>query len=283
MSRRHVASVIALLLIVMLLLVALFGRHFGLYLRFSEPEVHGTIIDKVTRKPIHGAVIYGYYALEEGLYHGSRITAYVHNFEAVTDEKGHFKLPAWGSNNWLQWGVSDKRFPSLRVYMPGYEVYANGFATIFDWSPSDAAYGLARGPVKNGVLDWTDYPVELSPVKSDYYRFLQLGFIFRGVGDEDCSWKTHQYLYTLAHIDLHQLKEAYIPKSQRDAQNFPVANWSHNGDEFDNRWVNEMAYRRSGIDDMLVRDTAERLASIRSCGVDIDAIFKYLGREIPTK
>jgi hypothetical protein len=263
------------------LLIGFFGHHFGLYLRFSEPEVHGTIIDKVTRKPIHGAVIYGYYALEEGLYHGSRITAYLHNFEAVTDVNGRFKLPAWGSNNWLQWGVSDKRFPSLYIYMPGYDVFSVGYATIFDWSPNDAAYSLTRGPVKNGVLDWTEYPVELKPVKSDYYRAFALESAAWGVGGGSCNWKAYQYLFTLMHIDLHQMKDAYIPKSQRDANNYPNGRWSYDGDEFDKRWVDRMAYKQSAIDRLSGSDSAERTAGIRECGVDIDAILKYVGREIP--
>jgi hypothetical protein len=196
-------------------------------LRFSEPEVRGAIINKLTKKPVHGALVYGFYATEIGQYHGTRITGYVHNFEVQTDENGRFTLPAWGSNDLFQWGTAHEKFPVLYIYAPGYQTFASSFTSIRDWRPSDAAYNAKHANKMFGIVDWTDYPVELTPVTSERDRFNALRLSSGGEGGGDCAWETYSRLTQIQHWERKAFIKRNVPAEFLTTREYARDNYLH--------------------------------------------------------
>ena len=194
-------------------------QEFGL--RFSEPYVYGAVIDKITKKPIQGAIVYGYYATVTGsLGGGESISKYVHNFEAITDANGRFTLPAWGSSDFLDWGSARDNFPALAIYAPGYETYLKNFHTIRDWSPNDASYALQSAPTKGFALDWAAYPVELGPVKSEKSRFFEITNLGRWRGGGKCAWETYARIIQVEHWEYKAWLKRNVPADGLDARGY---------------------------------------------------------------
>jgi hypothetical protein len=144
---------------------------FGLWV--SEPRVDGTVIDKVTRKPIEGAIVAGRYVTKRAGIHGHREVSYPKQFEVRTDANGRFSIPSWTSDAIFTPGSRGGDFLVVQVYKLGYEPgggngHGNG---IQDWRPSDAAYlsgAIANMRKDNGeiIIDWTKQPVEMVRARS---------------------------------------------------------------------------------------------------------------------
>ncbi len=196
---------------------------FGLWV--SEPRVEGMVIDKVTRKPIEGAIIAGHYVTTRTLGHGRNPVRYPKLFETVTDANGGFSIPSWKSDAVFTPGWKDERFLYVLVYKPGYQLGAGngGGSGMTDWRMSDAAY--STGALANTrkdkvtgetVIDWTNQPAELVPARNDNDRYVALtnsGMAY-GRGRGACDWESYARLIQVSHTEARYLvKRLYPPES----------------------------------------------------------------------
>lgn len=101
------------MLVVMLLAAGLSGCHV-----YSGEVIEGWVVDEETKQPLKGAVVTAVWEIYGGAVHGSVIGNLLAQ-EAVTDEKGHFVLGAWGPK-FVFWDALYGPTPTLIVFHKDY-------------------------------------------------------------------------------------------------------------------------------------------------------------------
>jgi len=86
---------------------------------YSGEEVHGWVVDSVTKEPIKDVVVVEVWELEGGFPHTDN-TANIHIAETLTDEKGYYSFPGWGPKFTVDGKLSESS-PLLVFYKFGYK------------------------------------------------------------------------------------------------------------------------------------------------------------------
>ena len=197
--------------------------------QYREPALTGKVIDAVTKQPIHGAVVYGFYATSGGgtLAGGTLPGEHVKSFEADTDANGLFTLPAWDSGEQAVKGETGTRFPALAIYKPGYDIQLTRLSSIKQWQP-DSSDPLAKPEIKNNTLDWTKFPHEMRAVTTELERYNALdngGVMMQLVGE--CGWESYAKTLLVRHTEWKAFLKRNIPPEHLDANGYSKGTYGH--------------------------------------------------------
>jgi hypothetical protein len=163
---------------------------------FDEPELRGKVVDGSTGKPLSGAIVAAYWGVQDGnLAGGSWVAEYVRFFEATTDDKGEFVIPAWSEHKLVKGKIADQ-FPSTLVYKSGYR--------------------LATWQGKT-VKDWPARPVVLTPNSEDTLTQNDMHTIkyWFGPGIGGCMWQNFTGLYSEELLFKYAMRTKYVPADLR--------------------------------------------------------------------
>lgn len=166
-------------------------------LTYSAKEIHGQIVDAETDQPIEGAVIVAQWILfQMGIGHGGH-KGRIHIHETVTDQNGHYTIPAWGPKLHSPFTELDREDPQILIFKSGYEprslynsVDRSDSVRVSEWDGkvvklkkpiadiekqafflSSFYGGLERGDYR----DWCNYPRMLLAVYAEKRRLQSLG------------------------------------------------------------------------------------------------------------
>jgi hypothetical protein len=238
---------------------------FGLWV--SEPRVDGAVVDKVTRQPLEGAIIAGYYVTTRSKGHGPIPVAYPKLFEAITDANGRFSIPGWKSDALFTPGWRNDRFLTVIVYRPGYQLGGGngGGSGMRDWRMSDAAY--ETGAIANmrrdkgeTIIDWTNQPAELVPARNDYDRFVALegsGMAYGG-GGKPCDWESYARIIQVQHWERKNWIKRNVPANLLKPDGYANDSYTHP----DNR-IGDI-HNRSRLDRLIDAYDAVKSADIKA-------------------
>jgi hypothetical protein len=189
---------------------------------YSEPALIGQIIDRETKKPIEGAIVYGHYATSSGtLAGGSKFGEHVKSFEAVTDANGNFKLDAWNTGDRKITGEPRGKFPMIAVYRPGYQLEVQNLNSINEFRSLTTIEGGGKAEIANNSLNWTKYPFELLPVKTEADRYFNLenaSVPMMMVGA--CGWESYSRLLLALHNELKDWYKRNLPPEFLDKNGY---------------------------------------------------------------
>ena len=196
---------------------------------YSEPALMGRVIDIQTKQPIAGAVIYGHYATSSGTQAGgSKFGEHVKSFEAVTDAGGNFKLDAWSTGDRKISGEPRGKFPMIAVYKPGYNLEYQHLDSISQFRSRTSVTGGGDAKVTNATVDWSAYPFELTPTKTElerYNAFDNAGVPMMMVGE--CGWEAYAGLLLVLHNEKKRWIRAVIPFEQIDSDGYGKGSYFH--------------------------------------------------------
>jgi hypothetical protein len=196
--------------------------------KYSEPGLRGKIVDAVTKKPIEGAMVYGYYATQKGgVGGGKQLVEMVRSFEAASDANGVFELPMWDTGDKPVKGEAMSLFPLLAIYKPGYDFWHNNFVSIRQYSPKTSVEGPDY-ELKDNVYDWTKQPHELTPVTSERDRYSALndssvGLQFIG----ECGWEAYSKTLLARHNEWKRILKETFPKEELDSEGYSLGRYNH--------------------------------------------------------
>ena len=191
-------------------------------MKYDEPAVRGKIVDAVTKQPIQGVMIYGFYATSNGtLAGGKTFGEHVKSFEAETDANGVFTLPAWDTGDRAIKGEVTQSFPVIAIYKPGYDLWNDTMSSIRQWKPKSGIVGT-EVEIKDGVRDWTKFPHQLFPITKEYDRYesLSSGSRMMGIVGE-CGWEVYAKTLLVRHAEAINMKRRLIPADRRNADDMP--------------------------------------------------------------
>ena len=169
---------------------------------FSEPGLTAKIVDAVTKQPLEGALVFGYYATQTGGVGGGRgLAEQVRSFETQTDAQGVFILPGWNTGDRVIKGEAMSLFPMIAIYKPGYEMVHQNGKSIAQWRPKTGVVGTTY-ELKDNVYDWTKYPYVLQPTNTELERYFALsdssmGMLFVG----ECGWEAYAKTLLAQHTE----------------------------------------------------------------------------------
>jgi hypothetical protein len=139
---------------------------------YSEPALVLKVIDQETKLPVAGALIYGHYATSTGtLAGGTRLGEFVKSFEAITDANGNVTLEAWTTGERKVQGLPSGKFPVIAVYKPGYDLETQSLNSIREFRSRTNVSGGGKAVTTDATVDWTKYPFELRPLKTEKERY----------------------------------------------------------------------------------------------------------------
>lgn len=180
-------------------------------MKYDEPAVRGKIVDAVTKQPIQGVMIYGFYATSNGtLAGGKTFGEHVKSFEAETDANGVFTLPAWDTGDRAIKGEVTQSFPVIAIYKPGYDLWNDTMSSIRQWKPKSGIVGT-EVEIKDGVRDWTKYPHQLFPITKEYDRYESLSSGSRMIGMVgECGWESYVKTLLVMHNERKAMIKQYV-------------------------------------------------------------------------
>jgi hypothetical protein len=118
---------------------------------YSADPIESVVVDAETGKPIAGVVVVAHWQAELNTLGGRAPGTQVKIAEAVTDEKGSFRIAAWGPKLVVR-GVIEEKSPELVLFKPGYEP-----SHLTDGSGIDADRSWKR------KSDWVPKQIALNP------------------------------------------------------------------------------------------------------------------------
>ncbi len=196
--------------------------------QFSEPGLTAKIVDAVTKQPLEGALVFGYYATQTGGVGGGRgLAEQVRSFETQTDASGVFTLPAWNTGDRVIKGEAMSLFPMIAIYKPGYEMVHQNGKSIAQWRPKTGVVGTTY-ELKYNVYDWTKYPYVLQPAKTEQERYFALSdssmaMMFIG----DCGWEAYAKTLLAQHKEWIRWYRNNIPAEHIDQQGYPKSSFRY--------------------------------------------------------
>ena len=137
---------------------------------FSSDELSATVVNG-NGKPVAGALVVVTWKLEQGKLHGYSYKT-LHEAEVVTDARGVFRVPAWGSKYaGLFWNLGGSS-PQAHVLKKGYKVevlrnYTSSFGGFTCPGSKIAAMSYTGNPAHSDskvVASWSGCQIRLSPV-----------------------------------------------------------------------------------------------------------------------
>ena len=213
--------------------------------QFSEPGLTAKIVDAVTKQPLEGALIFGYYATQTGGVGGGRgLAEQVRSFETQTDANGVFTLPAWNTADRVIKGEAMSLFPMIAIYKPGYEMVHQNGKSIAQWRPKTGVVGTTY-ELKDNVYDWTKYPYVLQSAKTEQERYFALSdssvaMMFIG----ECGWEAYSRTLLAQHNELKDMIKRTVAQENLDIQGYLKSGVPHPSDK-----VNYL--RRTTVDRLL--------------------------------
>jgi hypothetical protein len=190
--------------------------------QYSEPALIGKIIDAETKRPIQGAFVYGHYATSQGsIGGGSKFGEHVKSFAVETDANGQFKLGAWSTGDRKIGGQANGKFPMIAIYKPGYTLDIQNLNSISQWTAM-SSNGASKSSVTERGIDWTQFPYELAPTKTEKDRYAALsnaGYPMMMVGE--CGWELYSGLLMATHVEWMRWYKANLPQEFLTAQGYP--------------------------------------------------------------
>jgi hypothetical protein len=196
--------------------------------QYSEPALIGKIIDAETKRPIQGAFVYGHYATSQGsIGGGSKFGEHVKSFAVETDATGEFKLEAWNTGDRKIGGQANGKFPMVAIYKPGYALDIQNLNSISQWTAMSSSGASKATPTERGI-DWTQFPYELAPAKTEKDRYAALsnaGYPMMMVGE--CGWELYSGLLLAMHNELKDFLRRNIPAEGLDARGYKQSSYSH--------------------------------------------------------
>ncbi len=195
---------------------------------FNEPGLRAKLIDKETKQPIEGAVIYGYYATQSGTQGGGKsLVQMVKSFETVSDKEGVFEFAPWQSGASKIEGQAISLFPMIMIYKPGYDMEYDTLKSLKQWRPKSQSGGEVKLiEVANGATsptrDWTHLPFLMTPAKTERDRYAALndssvGIQFIG----DCGWEAYSKTLLARHNAWKDWYVANVPRDQLTSEGYP--------------------------------------------------------------
>jgi hypothetical protein len=189
--------------------------------QFSEPALIGKIVDAETKRPIQGAFVYGHYATSTGtLAGGSTFGEHVKSFSVETDANGQFKLDAWSTGDRKIGGQANGKFPMIAVYKPGYVFAHQNLNSISQWTAM-SSNGASKATLTERGVDWTGFPYELTPAKTEKDRYFALsnsGVPMMMVGE--CGWELYSGLLLAMHDELKEFIARNVDPSNIDGDGY---------------------------------------------------------------
>jgi len=151
---------------------------------YSAEAVGGTVIDQRTAKPLAGVIVVAHWQLKGGIEGGHNL-GQMAVMETVTDEKGHFKFPAWGPKKRPKNAFLDYQDPQLILFKPGY--WWRGVS-------NEVRSKVNQSPIRHAA--WSGKTFDLKPFDgspTDYWMnvlgSLESALSFAVVDPKDCEWK----------------------------------------------------------------------------------------------
>ncbi len=138
---------------------------------YSGEEVHGWVIDSVTKKPVKDVVVVIFWRLEGGFPHTDD-TGNVHIEEALTDESGYYSFPEWGPTFTVDGRLSESA-PRLVYYKFGYDNKSHANTISGNLNPDNSM--SEHSDKKIELIKFTGSPEEYPKVLGSFYTFLSLG------------------------------------------------------------------------------------------------------------
>ena len=184
--------------------------------RWSEPALIGKIVDADTGLPLKGAFVYGHYATSTGTRAGgSKFGEHVKSFAVETNAEGIFKLEAWDTGDRLIQGERRGKFPLIEVYKPGYSADMQNLDSIRDFTTLSRVNVAVQPVITQTLLDWTNRPYELKPMKTERARFEALDLSgYSMMFDGECGWELYSGLLLARHTELRDWMRRNIPPEQ---------------------------------------------------------------------
>ena len=196
---------------------------------YSEPALVLKVIDQETKLPVVGALVYGHYATSTGtLAGGTRLGEFVKSFEAVTDANGNATLEAWTTGERKVQGLPNGKFPVVAVYKPGYDLETQSLNSIREFRSRTNVSGGGKAEATEATVDWTKYPFELRPLKTEKERYDALsnaGTPMMMVGE--CGWEAYAGILLAQHVEWKDFLKRNVPAQGLDARGYKQSNYSH--------------------------------------------------------
>ena len=210
--------------------------------RFVEPALRAKIVDEISKQPVEGAAVYGYYAAQQGSLGGGKgLVDVVRSFETPTDANGQFELPAWNSGDKSIDGDAISLFPMIMIYKPGYEVMHQNLKSIKEWRSVNRIEGSKVEIKDSGNLyDWTKYPHVLRPLEKaqqvgpstglslELLRYWALSDSSRGMMSVgECGWENYKTLLLMQHREWKEFLKRNVPSEYLDKDGYFRGNFYH--------------------------------------------------------
>jgi hypothetical protein len=239
--------------------------------QYSEPALIGKIIDAETKRPIQGAFVYGHYATSQGsIGGGSKFGEHVKSFAVETDASGQFKLEAWNTGDRKIGGQANGKFPMIAIYKPGYTLDIQNLNSISQWTAMSSNGASKATPTERGI-DWTQFPYELAPAKTEKDRYAALsnsGYPMMMVGE--CGWELYSGLLLAMHVEKKRWIQNVIPPEFIDPEGYGKGSYFH-----PDRHVDGYSTRTS-VDDLI--QSHSRAKASWKCA-DPNVIFSSRGQK----
>jgi hypothetical protein len=189
--------------------------------QYSEPALIGKIVDAETKRPIQGAFVYGHYATSQGsIGGGSKFGEHVKSFAVETDANGQFKLGAWNTGDRKIGGQPNGKFPMIAIYKPGYALDIQNLNSISQWTAM-SSNGASKSAVTERGIDWTQFPYELAPAKTEKDRYAALsnaGYPMMMVGE--CGWELYSGLLLAMHVERKTMVKEFVAADRIDKDGY---------------------------------------------------------------
>ena len=191
--------------------------------RWSEPALIGKIVDADTGLPLKGAFVYGHYATSTGTRAGgSKFGEHVKSFAVETNAEGIFKLEAWDTGERLIQGERRGKFPLIEVYKPGYSADMQNLDSIRDFTTLSRVNVAVQPVITQTLLDWTNRPYELKPMKTERARFEALDLSgYSMMFDGECGWELYAGLLLAQHNELNDWYQRNFPSDALTTDGYP--------------------------------------------------------------
>ena len=195
---------------------------------FDEPGLRGVVQDEVTRQPLAGVVVYGYFSTVEGsLAGGESVKEILHVFEVESDTNGVFEIPPWHASSTLVRGDPRDRFPVIGLFKGGYQTRTDSLNSIRHWYPNNPK-PTETVLVKDRMLDRTATPTLMRPAITELQRYSALidsGDAYASIGK--CGWEQHVRLLLAQHVQWKSWLRRNIPVEHLTSEGYSKGTYAH--------------------------------------------------------
>jgi hypothetical protein len=188
--------------------------------QYSAAPIEARVVDKETGKPLAGVVVVAHWALESVsaiIPHQVNPAGSLMILEAVTDQDGWFRFPAWGPKwHWGSGELGDKD-PELILFKSGYEYWVasnSRYSRPAKYSDVGKPAGTESKPTgSNRISFWNGETILLEKFKNGietYARNLSSLNISVSFARDQCNWESLPKMIVAIHNEVRTLEQQKV-------------------------------------------------------------------------